>query len=605
MLLTFLVVEPLFHVGFTTTDDLKYYLYYTQNSVSTNKILSYLKSTGFRPLHFPFISVPYIFDSFIWFKVTQIFALLLSLVSLSFLVTLITKNKYVGFFTYLLLIGLIQNSWGHNILTSYPFIFHMCLSLIFISLILFYYWLETKKLILFIISLVLYIMPLLVTEVHIFYSILFPLIVFLYIKQNKMQLQLYKKEYIYSFMYILCAILFVIIYFWFKSMYGENYSGTKLNLSNIQNIISVLTQYSLSAFPSYVYFKLELIMTRMSQGRDFFYPSEMGLFNILNLLSAKWYFIAFINTILSYYLINKFTDNLKLYISLFIVSLIFIFLPNLPLSLTLKYQGWVQNGDINYIYTFYSYLSIILIFISTFGIISSILKNKYQKMIFSLIASLFIFTLSIFNGYGNQQIYKMQMLSHNKWIEVDKFLNTSYFKKIPDNSIIIAPSLINNYSIVSSNKLYWKKYIKYKSGKNIILIKDLVKDISIIQKNKNKPIYYLRFNQDNNSMTQYIIFSRINGITVNKYKHLQIFSNNANILTSSNFGKISLVGERLESKQNNIIINNKLLKDQPLYFSQNTIFMDDNKNNIKVIQIQAKSIVLNKLNINTFVFSDL
>lgn len=103
LLLTIITIEPLVHVGFTTTDDLNYYLHYTQNSISINGILSYLKSSGFKPLHFPFVSVPYIFDSFIWFKFTQIFALLLSHISLSFLVTLITKNKYIGLLTYSLI----------------------------------------------------------------------------------------------------------------------------------------------------------------------------------------------------------------------------------------------------------------------------------------------------------------------------------------------------------------------------------------------------------------------------------------------------------------------------------------------------------------------
>ena len=353
--LTVLAIEPLLRVGFTTNDDLENYLYFSQNSLSWSHVLRNIQTTGFRPLHLLFISIPYIYDSFAWFKFVQIFVLLLSITSLSVLIGLLARNKYVGLLLYVLLLGLMQNSWGHNILTSYPFIFHMCLSLMFIAIILFYHWLQTKKIIFFWVSLTCYICPVLVTEVHIFYSVLFPIIVLIHSKRSVSLQQLqttYKKEYVYSSLYILCAILFVITYYWLKNIYGENYDGTTVNISSLQGILAVLKQYSISSFPSYVYFQLDALLPHMSHRRDFLYANELGIASLLNALTLKWYCIALINAIFTYCLLGKLSNNLKLYIVLFLVGVIFVFMPNVLLAITSKYQAWVANGDINYIYTY-------------------------------------------------------------------------------------------------------------------------------------------------------------------------------------------------------------------------------------------------------------
>lgn len=592
-LLTILAIFPLFSTGFTTKDDMQLYLHHVQIGVSYNSLLSYIQTIGFRPFAYIFFSVPYIFDSFFWFKLTQIVALILSLGSLSYLIYIITKNKNVALLSYSLLIGFIQTSWGHNILTSYPFAFHFSLSLIFISLILFYNYLNSNKQIYLYFSITLYFVSLLSYETHCFYSILFVLLTLLHTDNLK---SLIKKPFIVSFLYPLLATIFIIFYFSLKVSIGNNYAGTTLDLSNLSATISVLWQYSISSIPSYIYSNTNL--PYITLGRDFFYHTEIGLLNVLKSVTIENYVLSFLISVLTFKLIQEYSTKLKVFLILGSTSIIFVFLPNLPLALTSKYQEWVANGDLTYTMTFYSFIAFIVFIISIIGIVYHYLQNSYQKKIFAFSISTLFFLVSLFNTYGNQIIFKTQELSHNKWKAIDNFLDTTYFKQLPKNSILFAPSLTKAYSIAATDKKYWQNYIQYKTKQKVI-VEDKIQNLV---KYKNKPIFYLRFNQNYDSKMQYITLSSIKNIQQNTFKQLEIWTDTVYMLTNDNFGKVNLICQQKKATQ--VQINNKPIL-QPTNINQSLIFLEDNKNNIKVIMINGNNIIANNCQINSYTYSEL
>lgn len=579
-------------IGFTTNDDSWNYLRYTQNPISLEEIKQGIKLYGFRLLHFVFISVPYLLDSFLWFKVTQISALLFSILSLSFLIYKISANKYMGYFVCILCFGFLQNYWGHNILTSYPFIFHACLGLIFSSLILFYYFLNTEKLLFFLLSILFFLIPLLVTEVHVFYSVLFLFLVVLHQKRHNLSLQEYKKRYIFSGSYIGLSLLFIVVYFYLKSMYGQNYSGSLIDISNISNVFAVLWQYTVSSIPSYIYFNMDL--SALTFDRDFFYSSERNFFNILFLLDLRWHIISIITSVLSFYCFLRYQKVRIIYIAFIVVSLVFMFIVNLPLALTPKYQEWVLNKDLSYIYTFYSYLAFVVLFVSILGVVSTFISSKYKKVMATLVA-LMVFVLSIFNSYGNQIIYHTQTLSTQKWKQIDKYLQSELFGVVPNNSTILALSINNRYSIMGTNADYWSQYIKHKTGKQVRIV-DNVKDI---QKLSQKDLFYLKFNQSYNSSSGYVVQGKINNIKINQHNQPQYLGSYAIISTINDLPKINLIGQTF--KDNAIIsVNNIVYHKQPKSFSIPTFFLENKKNKIRFLTIKSEELVLNTINIDFF-----
>ena len=232
--------------------------------------------------------------------------------------------------------------------------------------------------------------------------------------------------------------------------------------------------------------------------------------NIFSLLiSAKpaWYFKAIIVSVLAFYFIKNSNFRIKKRFYLVVLlSILFIYLPHLPLALSQKYSTNYYAS--NYVTTYFSYISICLLL----GFIFSV-SNQISKSIIRKAANIFIVIIlamgSLMCDYSNWHSAKDLQIPLNTFNCIDEFIETETFMSIPEEAFIYAPNLFNNSSKLSWAYLHiWSDYVKAKTGKKVIFSND---KIEFVKKNNNeeKPTYYLNFGSDRKSVDRYIGFARI------------------------------------------------------------------------------------------------
>lgn len=539
-ILVIITFFPLLKVGFTTADDASSYL-----TLINPKENIFIRAKGIAESQsrfqyfFTFLIslLPFLFiKKIIILKIISLGQIVLNFILFSFLIYKISKSKSFSLIIFLFLITFLQNSWQHNLLTSYPFTFSFGLNLSFSSMILLIDYLETKINWKLIASSILFFLSLFNYEIFILYFLIFFLILLFFLKgkslTNKIKTSFQKLLY-----HIALLLPFLTVYIIFRIIYPGVYDGTHSFNFDIYKILKTSFQFAIASFPTYIY--------RHSLGEilKFSYNYDRALLNfayILKNIQVKWLIKGLISSLVCFTLLISYKKiKNKTLLFLIFVSLFFIFLPVLPQSFVSKYQRWViELNQITFTPTFFSFFGMTLLIASIMFLIINIFKNKIALIILYILISLAVFRISVITDYSNYAYTLNQSQIFNVWKSIDKFINTDDFLRIPRNSIIYAPTLhkyTTNIILKESTESYWSDYINSKTGKNIKIINSEEK-LNNIFTNK-LPLYFLGFSQEVKDPNQFMVFAKINKIdsdskrilsnsfilfTLSKYKNYQI-----------------------------------------------------------------------------------
>ncbi|SMC09592.1 hypothetical protein [Nitratiruptor tergarcus] len=444
-------ILPLYKVLFTTNDDANFYLFYIQHPNLFEESFKYITHVGTRPL-FPFImQIPYLVDNFFYIKSVQIAFFVFSILSVAFLLFKIFKQKSISYLYIVLFFIFMQFTFQHNILFAYPVYFHFAITLLALSMVFLIDFFIKKEIYYYFSSILFFVIPLFMYEMHIIYVVLYFIIIISFVKRVR-------KIIFYFSPFLLFSFILIVLDFYLKTHYPRGYAGTKIDISSLKLVVQSLIFHTSSAFPLFNILYLKHIIKHYN---EYHFPHLQ-----LPYLHFVDYIKAFIGGYLSFYFLKKidFTkiSSHLIYMTL-IISFIYIFLPNLPISLTKKYQIWAQHLNFHYVTTHYSIiamnifiLSFILLYIKQSS--SYVQYNNHIKV--SVVVIVFI---SLMNSYANRGIYKYLYLSSGKWKLMNTFIKSKIYKNI-HQPIDISSFYIHEYSIMRLNKNYWNRYFYYKTG---------------------------------------------------------------------------------------------------------------------------------------------
>ncbi|MGQ9847985.1 MAG: hypothetical protein ACUVQP_10885, partial [Bacteroidales bacterium] len=441
LILLILSLYPLLCSGYVTNDDMNFALMpfdftlFKEIAIKQGRV-------GFI-LWLPITLIPHIFNNFIIFKVVQIGTILFSVFISSYLLRSLTKIPIIGYLFFLLFISLWQNTWEHNPLSAYPFIFSAQIILFTTSCLLLLKSINEKKKNLLPLSAIIYFIVLFGMELWVLYIVLISGIAFINCTdRERSPLHLIK----ILRWHLLAIIVYLCTYFVWRAYHPSTYGGNIVNFSStLSAFFKTLIVYSTGLFP----------------GIQFVIHQQQLFWDISAIIKAVCILVLFTMLRSKIAAINISIKSVGLII---ITSIFLIITPNLLVAITSKYQDWVAHGSSSYVYSHYSYFGIILLFVLL--VICSAKKTPAYYAVLIV-----IIMMSYMSDINNRMVGRDQCYSRIKWVLFDTFLSSEEFMTMPENTRIYAPTLWNARGIAASHDSYWSQYVLTKTGKKVFVEK--------------------------------------------------------------------------------------------------------------------------------------
>ncbi len=518
-LISIIVFFPLLDTGFTTTDDMATALKAWNYEDFLGFPLEFAKQQGrFNQAINTYIDwIPYIFKSNVAYQTIRLSAIVLTIILFFIVVKIFSGSVIFACVITLLILSFLQNNWQHNLLTSYPLVFHFGFSMLLISFYAFYQFKVTGKVLWAFIYGLCYLFSMFVSELFVLYSIIFFSfsIGFEWGSERK---KIITRVVRLSLPAFLSALFFLGTWFVFNAYYPGKYSGVQLADFSLTGIIRVIVQLSAGTIPGAFYLTGSGVIHKTFDG---FSNHYIGLASLLTQFKIQWLVKGILASGGCWYLLQKKSDikiSRTWIFRMLFIGILSIILPFVLLGLTAKYQRWIGLGTLAYMQSYFSYFGTILTLSSILLFINDAVKNKkFIKPIFMLTVCSIVFFTSGITDYYNHYVTLDQQISQLKWATVEKFIKTPEIGNIPEGSVIYAPSLFHNTrGILKPNTNYWTKYFTLKTKKKIIVIENLKKKWLLDRTNTH--YYYLRFLQEPKSKNQFILFAklkRLNDLSAN------------------------------------------------------------------------------------------
>ncbi len=488
LIITAISLIPFFKVGFTTADDLEYYLTWLSGNLSDDAH-NYAQNTGrfYFLITKPIYSLVYWLDNFYVTKILQHATLVFSYGAFSFLIYKIFKSEGIAIFTYVLLViaSPITGNW-HMPFIAYPGYFTTSFGLLCCTLILYIRYLESSKYVYVISSSLLAFFVVLFYETYLLFLFYFCIFIFakwlytLGIQKAFAQKNFYKEIVPYA----LVGILYVVIYFVYSSTVESSYSGATISSNfSIKNFFIVLRRCTAGAFP---------LQSFMYNGFSF---KEVPLLVYLN---------AIIIGGIAAIIIRKFQGNISwecLFLSLF-VSVFFAYTSHLLVGLAEKYNSdwysWMQG----YVTTYYAYFGVIFsICIIGYMLLKLVKTNKILLYIVGWTEIIFILIITIITGFSNNRMSLKWEQTNTIFPMIDKMCDEGIFDNINEQDIVYAEDLYHFGDFGNClwhPHIYWSDYVYQKKG---IKIRDCKKFEELYsQVNDSTTIFYLRHLERKNEL---------------------------------------------------------------------------------------------------------
>ena len=399
-----------------------------------------LGKVGFLWAHSLF-QLPYLVDSRAWYLATKYGSVLLLLGTLYFTVFRVFKSSWIAVASLVIYLAFVQNGWDHNALTSYPLVVNFLLALFLVSLGLFLEAIERRSLAMAWVSAALYFLVL----VNEFFVLYFPLYVAVAMAHGTAGTSI-KGRIAASRRYILAIALalvgYLTLYVVWRITHTSEYGGTRPDgWRNLGAAAKVIVTYSLSAFP---FASLHFLASPSAQAP---FVNSTGFHALLAELRVESVVKALITGALFARLmfVQPFAAlPRKVLLAGAAVAFVAIFLPNLLLALTKKYQGWViDSGSTSYLYTYHSFVAAVIFGALVLALLYARSRHWRTRTRVAVLGAGIAVTMivSLAVDVRNQYFAFDQKLSHRKWQLMDRVIASPAFERIEDGATLVAPTL--------------------------------------------------------------------------------------------------------------------------------------------------------------------
>ena len=339
--------------------------------------------------------------------------------------------------------GLAVISNWHSLFLAYVFSHQIIIGLILCSIYFYLQYLQKpqcKKKLLW--SSIFYMFSIIIYESAVAYILLFVIISLFYEKNMKRA--------VLSMSYHISVVLvFLFVYFAWRKIYPITYDGASFFFGDPVGSIWCLFMYSIAAFPLipmlYTIYNGELI--------TFFLQASYDI-----------YLIAGLTTFLFGYFIKRIIWKGK-YLKIIIISIMGMFLPNLPLCVTSKYINWCNEKTFGYLTSFYSWFFMVLAGVLCAVWICSLFH--YKRTIRMFLCSC-VFAISLATGAFNSGIGNMLKVQTERYIAFNNLMSSGAIQNFDDGTNIYMPE----YHCINNSEEYMQYYAKLYTDKDLFFTND-------------------------------------------------------------------------------------------------------------------------------------
>ncbi len=539
-LVIILSLFPFFKIGFTSGDDLEFYMTSLDGRIFTDTYW-YARGQGrfYQLITKPLAHITYLIDWFYFTKIIQYGLVLLSFILFAITTKKLFKLKEFSLLIFLLLFVFLSVTREYDFMPiiAYPFFFTCSFSVFLGSILLFLRYTEIPKNKYLIGSAVLYAIALLFYETYLILLMFITGFIF-FRNYSKYGRKIFSKKTFYKEIlpFIFVALAYLLIYFVYRKSVqtgGGFYSGSSFAKNfSWKNFFQIITNYNLIDLPTYIYHNSRSVVEANSllvgghQHNFWYILKNATLAGIINTLIQCFLFV---------YIFTKLRSNItwkKIMIGI-VTTIFFSLAVHLLQAISEKYNttGWHTHSG--YVTSFFSYflitLCISLIFYSIFKLCS---KKKWLKVSVISIFTIIIFYISITIGYTNDHLSRDWELSQNRFKSIDRLTKKGLLDNIPDSSFIYAGDLFKSssrFGYVLEYSFSLKKYVFLKTNKSYNIYNDLEEFRTNLQKDSSQNMYYIAQYDSPKSQDMLTVLMKINSTSLNwKEKEISFEETTAN-----------------------------------------------------------------------------
>lgn len=469
-----LTLIPFFRVGFTTGDDLEYYLTRLQGfRYWLTDAAAYAQGQGrfFFYLSKPFGNIPYLIDNFYFTKTVQYLSLLAAYGLFAYFVFKIFKSRTLSLVLLLLLITWTQITFNHHIPTiAYPFSFSFVFILCLWACLLFIRYTETARYGLVIWSAVLFFIAALFYENCLLCSGVFGLYILIrniriHSLKNVFKTPAFYKEIL---PFCLAGMVYLSCYFGYRFLVTSDYNGTALaGHFSLSHFWRILWHCTVIVLPALNFFMEQSVM---AFGDSCGTIAHTG-FALLH-APARVYILAATTCLLFVYYVRK--NDVRIPCAQLIAGIVIAvglsFFFHSLIGATEKYNAEWYSWMRGYTTSFYALFGITLtISLALFGLMQVCEPYKWLYRTMLTAATALLFISLVLTGYANEYISREWQHSQNRFCLLDGMAQSGYFAYLPEGSILYGADLQKPtpYAAqVTYSDYIIGHYIRIKSGRH-------------------------------------------------------------------------------------------------------------------------------------------
>ncbi len=497
---------PFFGVGFTTGDDIDFYLTTRGGIRDMMQAASWTAATQGRFYYLLtkyFYSVPYWVDNFYFTKVVQHGALLVAYCVFAYLTWKVMKSKALSATLLLLLIAFTPISCNHHLpFIAYPFFFAFSFTLLMCSVLMFIKYTEGGKYGWAIGSAVVAFVAMLFYEQYVVFLVLF----WLYIAARNWRRAgkgvLKDRTFYREAMPLLLAVLtYVAIYAVYRisvtagddtnPYYGRGAAAGAFSLGHFFVLLYRCTELML---PTQIFFFQHSDMgvnTLLTGG------SKDGLWFALTHAPAVTYLCAMIVAGLAVAFVKDVRLSLRNIWTGIGAALLLAFASHVLIAAVRKYNmdwyGWMKGYVTSYFAYFFLMLALLLllIYVDKVARHRKAISTAVRCCLFLLVAGATIVT-----GYSNDNLSREWMRSQNRFAVLDELIHAKYFDALPENSLVCNGDLYWSTQwgkhITSVDVRTMDHYIEQKTGRRYCWAHSREELTALMHEHPEEKAYYMK-----------------------------------------------------------------------------------------------------------------
>lgn len=476
LLVTGISLVPFFKIGFTTADDLEYYLTFLKGGYMQDaRFYASYSGRFYFLITKPLYSLIYATGSFALLKVLQYACLLLSYVSFTWLIHKLFHSKKLSVALFVLLVCCTPVTPNlHVPFIAYPCFFSFSFALFCLALSAFMKYTETDRYVFVIGSALLCFIAALFYETFLIFIFLFGIAILIRnICKSGFKGALTTKPLYKEVLPVLSvSILYASLYFIYRYFAISEYDGSSFaHPLNWTNFFLILKRCTFAVAPLHQFRHCFEVMSENSQ-------VAIGHFQSFRFALTHASLTAYVNgamvAFVFAYLLAKSRNRMswKTVVITVLAALTFAFSSHLLIAVSMKYNLEWGSWIAGYVTSFYSYFGVILALLLIGYALHKLSYNiKYARLAVSVALTLTVFGVVVIDTFTNENLAHDWERSQQRFRIVDEMIADNAFAQIQESDILYCPSMYYSgfwgYELFGEERNRWSEYVYLKSGKRI------------------------------------------------------------------------------------------------------------------------------------------